>query len=99
MLESNSNNSPIFEQREIFGTDVFSVINQFTKKVLISENMVKYKFNENWDPKQKKYKENVIGFNKTIIKFQLNYFLKDQYTKNLTEITNAKTTDGLSGID
>ena len=37
--------------------------------------------------------------NKTIIKFQLNYFLKDQYVKNLTEITNAKTTDGLSGID
>lgn len=99
VLESNSNNAPIFEQREIFGTDVFTVINQFVKKVLISENIVKYKFNEHWDPKQKKYKENVIGFNKTIIKFQLNYFLKDQYQKNLTEVTNAKNSDGLSGID
>lgn len=61
VVESNTNNAPIFKQREIFGVDVFSVINQFTKKVLISENMVKYKFNEIWDSKQKKYKENVIG--------------------------------------
>ena len=71
MLESYANNSPIFSQREIFGTDVYTVVNQFTKKVLISENMVKYKFNENYDTKLKKFKENVIGFNKTIIKFQL----------------------------
>lgn len=63
VLESNANNATIFAQREIFGVDVFSVVNQFTKKVLISENVVKYKFNENWDPKLKKYKENVIGFN------------------------------------
>lgn len=41
VLESYANNSPIFAQREIFGTDVYSVVNQFTKKVLISENMVK----------------------------------------------------------
>ena len=27
------------------------------------------------------------------------YFLKEQYSKNLTEITNAKNTDGLSGSD
>ena len=45
VLESNASNGPIFSQREIFGVDVFSVINQFTKKVLISENVVKYKFN------------------------------------------------------
>ena len=41
VLESYENNSPIFSQREIFGTDVYTVVNQFTKKVLISENMVK----------------------------------------------------------
>lgn len=63
VLESNANNAPIFSQREIFGVDVFSVVNQFTKKVLISENVVKYKFNEHWDEKQHKYRENVIGFN------------------------------------
>lgn len=99
VLESNSNNALIFEQRAIFGIDVYSVINQFTKKVIISENMVKYKFNEHWDPKQKKYKESVIGFNKTIIKFQMNYFIKEQYQKTLTEVTNIKNSDGLSGID
>lgn len=41
VLESNANNAPIFAQREIFGVDVYSVVNLFTKKVLISENMVK----------------------------------------------------------
>ena len=61
--------------------------------------MVKYKFNKEWDPKTKKFKENIIGFNKTIIKYQLLYFLKEQYGKNLTEITNSKNTDGLSGAD
>lgn len=66
VLESNANNAPIFDQREIFGVDVFTVVNLFTKKVLISENMVKYKFNEHYDEKQKKYKENIVGFNKTI---------------------------------
>ena len=41
VLESNASNAPIFAQREIFGVDIFSVVNQFTKKVLISENVVK----------------------------------------------------------
>ena len=99
VLESNANNSTIFEQREIFGVDLYSVISQFTKVVLISENCAKYKFNEHWNAKQKKYAENVVGFNKTIIKYQLNYFLKDQYEKTLTEVTNTKNNDGLSGID
>lgn len=99
VLESNANNKLIYDQREIFGVDVYNVVNQFTKKVLISENMVKYKFNEHWDEKQGKYKENIVGFNKTIIKFQLNYFLKEQYIKDLTEVTNTKNSEGLSGSD
>ena len=99
VLESNANNSPIFAQREIFGVDVYTVVKQFTKKVLISENVVKFKFNEHYDKKLKKYKENVLGFMKTIIKFQLSYFLKDQYTKTITEITNTKNSEGLSGSD
>ena len=61
MLESNANNATIFDQREIFGVDVFTVVNQFTKKVLISENVVKYKFNEHWNEKNHKYDENVVG--------------------------------------
>lgn len=99
VLESNANNAPIFAQREIFGVDVFSVVHSFTRRVLISENMVKYKFNENWDSKQNKYRENIVGFNKTIIKFQISYFLKEQYNKNLTEVTNTRNSEGLSGSD
>ena len=88
VLESNSTTAPIFRQREIFGTDVSNVISNFTKRVVISENMVKYKVNEN-----------IVGFNKTILKFQLSYFLKEQYDSNLTEVTNAKNSEGLSGSD
>lgn len=66
VLESKSHNGAIFDQRDILGVDEYTVISQFLKKVLISENIVKYKFSENWDPKAKKYKENIIGFNKTI---------------------------------
>ena len=47
VLESNANNSLIFSQREIKGIDVFSVINDFTKRVIITENVVKYKFDNN----------------------------------------------------
>lgn len=97
--ESYSNNAPIFDQQEIFGVDIYSVVHSFVRRVLISENIVKYKFNKEWDSKLKKFKENIIGFNKTIIKYQLLYFLKEQYGKNLTEITNSKNTDGLSGAD
>ena len=99
VLESKSHNAPIFEQRDIMGVDEYSVIDKFLKNVLISDNMVKYKFNEHYDKKLKKYKENIVGFNKTIIKYQLVYFIKDQYTKNLTEVTSAKNVDGLSGMD
>lgn len=88
VLDSNSNNAPIFAQREIFGVDICTVIHLLTRKDLISENMVKYKFNEN-----------IVGFNKTVIKYQLVYFLKDQYEKNLSEVTNTKNSDGLSGSD
>ncbi len=63
VLESKSHNGAIFDQRDILGVDEYTVISQFLKKVLISENIVKYKFSENWDPKAKKYKENIIGLN------------------------------------
>ena len=99
VLESKSHNSMIFDQRDILGADIYTIIDLFMKKVLISENMVKFKFTEKKDDETKKYKENVIGFIKTIIKFQIRYFLKDQYAKNLTEVVSAKNVDGLSGAD
>lgn len=97
--ENSSNNSLIYGQREIFGIDLFTVINSFTRRVLISENVVKYKFNAHWNPTKKKYDENIVGLNKTVIKYQLSYFLKEQYAKNLSEVTNIKNSDGLSGLD
>lgn len=66
VLESSSINGAMFEKRQIFGSDTFVVVNSFIKKVLISENMVKYAFPEIWDEKLGKYKENIVGFNKTI---------------------------------
>lgn len=99
VLESKSHNSMIYEQRDILGNDIYTIIDLFMKKVLISENMVKFKFTEQKDSETKKFKENVIGFIKTIIKFQIRYFLKDQYSKNLTEVISAKNADGLSGAD
>ena len=49
VLDASAHNSTIFEQREIFGVDKYSVIDKFVRKVIISENMVKYLFNEHWD--------------------------------------------------
>ena len=60
-MESKANNDIIFRQREILGFDEFTVIHRFVRKVLIEENMVKYKFNEHWNAKLKKYKESVVG--------------------------------------
>lgn len=66
VLESHSINQMMFEKREIFGIDKQNVIDLFVKKVIISENMVKYTFPSNWSEKTQKYVENPIGFNKTI---------------------------------
>ena len=99
VLESHSINQMMFEKREIFGIDKQNVIDLFVKKVIISENMVKYTFPSNWSEKTQKYVENPIGFNKTIIKFQLGYFIKEVYDKNLTEVSNIKNSEGLSGSD
>lgn len=66
VLESHSINQMMFEKREIFGIDKHNVVDAFVKKVIISENMVKYTFPSNWSEKTQKYMENPIGFNKTI---------------------------------
>jgi hypothetical protein len=68
VVDSAFHNEKIFRQREIFGDDPALLIEKFIKKQFISENIVKYRFNKNWDPKKKKYAENPIGFNKTISK-------------------------------
>lgn len=99
VLDSSYHNQKIFGQRDIFGDDIMLIIERFVKTRLIVDNMVKYKFNKTWDPKKGKYAENIIGLNKTIIKFQLVYFLKETYGKTLTEMTNTKNSEGLSASD
>ena len=47
VLESKANNELIFGQNEILGYDEYTLIHKFVRKVLVEENMVKYKFNEN----------------------------------------------------
>lgn len=70
VLESNSINQMMYEKRSIFGMDVFVVINNFVKKVLISENMVKYSFPEKWDPDRQKYEENINGLTNVVESIQ-----------------------------
>ena len=88
VLESNSINARIFKQKEIFGEDVATVIHHFVRYILISDNIIKFTFNGN-----------ITGFIKTIVRYQLNYFLKEKYDKNLSEVTDTKNSDGLSGSD
>ena len=99
VVDSCFHNEKIFRQREIFGDDPGLLIEKFVKKQLIAENIVKYKFNKNWDPKKKKYDENPIGLNKTIMKYQLFFFVKETYSKTLTEMTNTRDSEGLSASD
>ena len=97
--ENEVNNSKMYDQRAIFGDDLVNVINYFVKKILIADTMMKYKFNEIWDKTTKSYKENIVGFNKTVVKYQLMYYLKAQYIKNPSEITSTKNSEGLSSVD
>lgn len=97
--ENEVNNSKMYDQRAIFGDDLVNVINYFVKKILIADTMMKYKFNEVWDKTTKSYKENIVGFNKTVVKYQLMYYLKAQYIKNPSEITSTKNSEGLSSVD
>ena len=99
VVDSCFHNEKIFRQREIFGDDPGLLIEKFVKKQLIAENIEKYKFNKNWDPKKKKYDENPIGLNKTIMKYQLFFFVKETYSKTLTEMTNTRDSEGLSASD
>lgn len=97
--DSFNTNTLIVDKREIFGDDEASVISSFVKRIMISENLVKFSFPEVWDVKLNKYKENPKGFIKTVLKYQLMYYMKEVYEKNLTEVSSAKNTDGLSGAD
>src|SRR5574343_7683 len=100
VIDCKSHNKLSFEQQEIFGVDQYSVMNDFVKTKIISENLFKYEFPKVRNNKTNKFAENIVGFNKTIVKFQLFYFRKKNFEQKPVEVTSAKTSsDGLSGQD
>lgn len=66
VLGASFYNKKIYDQRYIFGDDKSLLIEKFIKTQLIVNNMVKYAFNKTWDPKVKKYKENIIGLTSSV---------------------------------
>ena len=59
--ESKSHNAVIFKQKEFLGFDLYGLIKKFVRKILISENIVKYLFPENYNESIKKYDESIVG--------------------------------------
>lgn len=99
VLESKAHNPSMFEQREIFGVDEATLMGDLTKKVLIVNNVFKFMFPCKWNEKEHKFRENIVGFLKVVLKFQLAYFIKLQLEQTLTEVTNSSSEDGLSNMD
>lgn len=99
VLENKAHNPTMYEQRDIFGNDEAILMNDLVKKVLITNNVFKFDFPNKWSKKEKKFRENIVGFLKTVLKYQLLYFLKQQHDKTLTEVTNSSNEDGLSNMD
>lgn len=99
VLESKAHNPLMYDKREIFGNDESTLITSLVSYIIITNNLFKLKFPDKWDKKQNKFKENVVGFLKTVLKFQLGYFVKVKLETNLTEVTNSSSTDGLSDMD
>lgn len=86
--ENRSQNSTIYEQRDIFGKDISTLTQEFLRKKLITENLFKYEFNGN-----------PVALNKTIVQSQLGYFIKEKYTKTMTLVNMEQNGDGLSGME
>lgn len=86
--KSYSKNKLMWTQREIMGQDPLIYMDQLLKGNIISDTMVKYRFNDS-----------IISFNSVVIDKQLGYFIIEPYRHNMVELTNKKDTEGLSGLD
>ena len=82
-------NKLIWGQREIFETNPLTHMDELLKDKIISETMVKYRFDKN-----------VINFNHVVLRRQLMFFLIEPYKTNRIELSAKKdVTTGLSGLD
>lgn len=81
-------NQVIWNQREVFGVEPLTHIDELLKEKIISETMFKYAFNKN-----------IISFNYVVLDKQLGYFLIEQYDKTRIEVSGVKDSEGLSGLD
>lgn len=88
-VRSNATRNKLsWQQRAVRGVDIITKADELLKKDIISQAMVRYRFNDN-----------LISLNMVIIRDQLMYFLKEKYKHMPVEISTEKNTDGLSGID
>lgn len=83
-----SRNRPLWKQREILGIDPLTYADTLLKKNIISETMFKYRFNKN-----------IISLNSVVIDNQLGFFIIEQYSHTLVELSGKKDSEGLSGLD
>lgn len=86
--ENRSQNSSMYEQRDIFGKDISTLAQEFLRKRIISENMFKYVFDKN-----------LVALNKVIVEKQLVFFIKLTYNKTMTLVSTEQNGDGLSGME
>lgn len=86
---NGTRNSKIWDQHEIFGTNILTKLDEMLNNQIISESMFKYIFRKNF------IKLNYVTVNK-----QLMYFIAYKYESNRIELNSSKDPiTGLSGID
>lgn len=77
----------IWDQREFFGVEPLTYMDELLKDKIIVETMFLYVFDKN-----------IISFNYVIMNNQLGFFLKEQYKENRIELSAKKDASGLSGF-
>lgn len=81
-------NTVIFSQREVFGQDVKTVVDDFLKDKIINDIIVKFEFSGS-----------VLKLIRTVINFQFKCLTQVRYSKDIVDISNDRDEEGLSGID
>lgn len=99
VYESRRTNMTIFNNYDIYGEDTDLLVHRILMGSFISDAMFKLTFPETWDYTEGKFKENPAGFIKVVIKKQLEVYRKKVYEKDLCEVTNSTSDDGLSTMD